>query len=194
MGKYERDDTLTTQKPQKKKNKAAGGRRPSKGAADKAALESKALPRRAREPLEAPAAPRSSVRPGDPARGQASKVALAAVEAALDKKAIEPALFDVRDLASYTDYIMVCSGRSDRQVHSIVEGIREVLKAQGLRTLGVEDSHEGQWSLLDFGELIVHVFHHPVREFYDLESLWIDAPRVHLELPPESRIQPESLY
>ena len=173
------------------------GRRGPKVTGDGSMLEDRAaqaLPRRAREPLAEPRAPRSAIGPGDPARGKASELALRAVSAALDKKALEPALFDVRDLASYTDYILVVSGRSDRQVHAIVDSIRDELEKLGRRTLSVEDSAEGQWSLLDFGELIVHVFHHPVREFYDLESLWIDASRVLLELPPEARLDVENAY
>ncbi len=185
---------------------AAGKPKPKGGAATKkkrapaepsALLHDKAnqaMPKRAREPLAEPHAPRSAIGPGDPVRGKASELAELAVSAALDKKGLEPALFDVRDLASYTDYILVVSGRSDRQVHAIVDGIRETLSKAGRRTLSVEDSAEGQWSLLDFGDLIVHVFHHPVREFYDLESLWIDAARVPLELPAEARVNIENAY
>jgi len=196
---------MTKQKAKKKvaggrgvKGKAEKGRRRGpKARADQPLLEDKAtqaLPRRAREPLQEPHAPRSAIGPGDPPRGKPSELCEHAVSAALAKKALEPALFDVRDLASYTDYILVVSGRSDRPVHAIVDGIREELARHGRRTMSVEDSAEGQWSLLDFGELIVHVFHHPVREFYDLESLWIDAARVPLELPPESRLSAESAY
>jgi ribosome-associated protein len=130
-------------------------------------------------------------RPEDP---RLKKLAVAAWEAALGKKAIEPVLLDVRALASYADYILVVSGRSDRQVQAIADGVREELRAQGLNPLSSEGTREGQWSLLDFGDVIVHVFYHPVREFYDLEGLWSDAPRVPLEVPPEARAQYADSY
>ena len=60
--------------------------------------------------------------------------------------------------------------------------------------LGVEGKRDGQWTLIDFGDLIVHVFYHPMREFYDLEGLWADAPRVQINVPPESRIQLTDAY
>jgi hypothetical protein len=63
-----------------------------------------------------------------------------------------------------------------------------VLKARGLRPLGQEGTGSGRWTLLDFGAFVIHIFYHPVREFYDLESLWIEAPRVKLEVPPEATL------
>jgi len=123
-------------------------------------------------------------RPEDP---RTKAIALKAWDAALEKKCVEPVLLDVRALASYTDYILIVSGRSDRQVQSIGEGVREALGREGVKPMGSEGLKDGQWSLLDFGDMIVHVFYHPVREFYDLEGLWADAPRVPLEVPPEAR-------
>jgi ribosome-associated protein len=120
--------------------------------------------------------------------------ALRAVDAALGKKAVEPVLLDVHELASYADYILIVSGRSDRQVQAISDGILEAFKELGKRPLGTEGARSGQWTLLDFGDLIVHVFYHPMRDFYDLESLWIDAPRVKLEIPPEARVSAEEAY
>lgn len=115
-----------------------------------------------------------------------------ALGAALDKKAVEPSLLDVRGLCSYTNYILVVSGRSDRQVEAIATGIVDDLRGEGVRALGVEGKGSGQWVLLDFGDLIVHIFHHPVREHYDLEGLWIDAERVPLDLPADARLQIDS--
>jgi ribosome-associated protein len=120
--------------------------------------------------------------------------ALRAVKAALDKKAVEPILLDVRELASYADYILIVSGRSDRQVQAISDGILDSFKEIGKRPLGTEGARQGQWTLVDFGDLIVHVFYHPVRDFYDLESLWIDAPRVPLDIPPKARVSVEEAY
>ena len=122
-------------------------------------------------------------------------LAVAAIEAALDKKALAPVLIDVSGMSSYTDFIGIVSGRSDRQVDAIADNIRQAMKALGLVTLGQEGTGGGRWTLLDFGSVVVHVFYHPVREFYDLESLWIEAPRVPLEIPAESTIsEPESYY
>jgi ribosome-associated protein len=121
-------------------------------------------------------------------------LALRAVDAALEKKCLEPVLLDVRALASYCDYILIVSGRSDRQVVAIADGVLDALGREGKRAMGSEGLRDGQWSLLDFGDVIVHVFYHPVREFYDLEGLWSDAPRVPLTIPPEARAQVEDSY
>ncbi|HKA90156.1 MAG TPA: ribosome silencing factor [Haliangiales bacterium] len=110
--------------------------------------------------------------------------------AALDKKALAPVVLDVRGLASYTDFIVLLSGGSDRQVAAIADAVVESLAKERWRPLGKEGGKGGQWTLLDFGDVIVHVFHHPVREFYDLESFWVDAPRLPLEVPPEARVGP----
>lgn len=115
--------------------------------------------------------------------------ALRALAHALDKKALEPVLLDVRGMCSYCNYQLVVSGRSDRQVDAISEGIIVGLKEEGVRALGTEGKRSGQWSLLDFGDFVVHVFHHPLREHYDLEGLWHEAPRVELDVPAEARIQ-----
>jgi len=122
-------------------------------------------------------------------------LAVAAIDAALDKKALAPVLIDVSAMASYTDFIGVVSGRSDRQVDAIAESIRQTMKERGRYALGTEGTGNGRWTLLDFGSVVIHVFYHPVREFYDLESLWIEAPRVPLDIPAESTLsEPESYY
>ena len=115
--------------------------------------------------------------------------ALAALRCALDKKALEPVLLDVRALCSYANYQLVVSGRSDRQVDAIAEGIVSGLRELGIRPLGTEGERSGHWALLDFGDFLVHVFQHSVRDHYDLEGLWIDAPRVPIEVPAEARIR-----
>ena len=119
--------------------------------------------------------------------------AMRALALALDKKALEPVLLDVRDLCSFCNYQLVVSGRSDRQVDAIADGITSGLKADGLRPLGAEGARSGQWSLLDYGDFVVHVFLHSAREHYDLEGLWSDAPRVPIDVPDEARI-PEETY
>ena len=125
---------------------------------------------------------------------QAKELALLALDAALDKKALEPVLLDVKEQSSYTDFILVVSGRSDRHVQSVAEGITLALKERGVRTIGVEGKRDGHWALLDFVDVVVHVFYHPVRERYDLEGLWSDAPRVPVEVPAESRLSASETY
>jgi len=120
--------------------------------------------------------------------------AMKALELALDKKALEPILLDVRDLCSFCNYQLVLSGRSERQVDAIADGINAGLKAEGLRAIGSEGARTGQWALLDYGDFVVHVFLHASREHYDLEGLWSDAPRVEIDVPPEARIPAEESY
>lgn len=123
------------------------------------------------------------------------ELAVAAMDAALDKRALDPILIDVSGMGSYTDFIGIVSGRSDRQVDAIAESVSQTMKARGIYALGREGSGNGRWTLLDFGAFVIHVFYHPVREFYDLESLWIEAPRVKLAVPPESSLaQADALY
>lgn len=117
-----------------------------------------------------------------------------ALALALDKKAVEPVLLDVRELCTYCNYQLVVSGRSERQVEAIADAISAGMKAQGIRPLSTEGARGGAWQLIDFGDLLVHVFHHPAREHYDLEGLWIDAPRVPLEVPADARLSAEDRY
>jgi len=100
------------------------------------------------------------------------------VRAALEKKAFDMVLLDVKNISSFTEYFLICSGRSDRQVQAIASSINEDLKKKGIYSLGVEGFEEGKWILMDYDDVVVHVFFDPVRKFYDLEGLWLDAPRV----------------
>jgi ribosome-associated protein len=120
--------------------------------------------------------------------------ALRALALALDKKALEPVLLDVRELCSFCNYQLVVSGRSDRQVDAIADGISAGLKLDDLRPIGAEGARSGQWSLLDYGDFVVHVFLHSAREHYDLEGLWNDAPRVAIDVPADARIQTDEAY
>jgi len=106
--------------------------------------------------------------------------ALLCTRAALEKKAFDLVVIEVGELTSIADYLVICSGRSDRQVQSIAQAIEEALGAHGVRPLSIEGMSRGQWVLMDYGDVIVHVFYQPVREFYDLERLWEHAPRVQL--------------
>ena len=119
--------------------------------------------------------------------------ALRALELGLDKKGLEPVLLDVRQLCSFCNYQLVLSGRSDRQVDAIADGIEAGLKAEGLRPIGAEAARSsGQWALLDYGDFVVHVFLHAAREHYDLEGLWNDAPRIPLDVPADARMPAEA--
>ncbi len=100
------------------------------------------------------------------------------VKAALGRKAFDLVILDVRDLTSIADAFIICSGRSNRQVAAIAEFIQVELKKHAIRPLSVEGKKEGHWVLLDYGHVIMHVFYEPVRSFYDLEGLWIDAKKI----------------
>lgn len=103
---------------------------------------------------------------------------------ALEKKALNVRILDVRQLSSITDFLVIASGTSDRQVEAVAESVRLGLKKDHQSTpLAVEGAKEGRWALIDYGEVMVHVFQEPVREFYDLDGLWSEAPEV--EIPVE---------
>jgi len=105
-----------------------------------------------------------------------------AVQAVVDKKGVQPVVLDVRERVSYTDFIVLVSGRSDRHVQSLADAVVDAFAERRRKPIGVEGAR-GQWTLIDFGDIVIHVFHHPMRDFYDLEGLWCDAPRVELDLP-----------
>jgi len=98
-----------------------------------------------------------------------------------ERKAINPILFDVAEFTPITDYFLIASGNSTRQVQAITRHLQKRMRDAGFRTAGIEGQDEGHWVLMDYGDLVVHLFYQPYREFYDLEGLWIEAPRVNLE-------------
>ena len=106
----------------------------------------------------------------------AKKRALLCVNASLEKKANNIVVMNVRELSAFTDYFVICSGASDRQVQAIAAAIRENMKKKGLLPLGVEGENHGQWVLMDYEDVVVHIFYEPVREFYEIERLWSEAP------------------
>jgi len=106
--------------------------------------------------------------------------ALLAAEIIMERKAVDPVLFDVEGLTSITDYFLIASGNSSRQVQAIGRHLQRTMKEKGHRAYGIEGEQEGQWVLMDYGDLVVHIFYQPVREFYDLEGLWSEAPRIGL--------------
>lgn len=134
-----------------------------------------------------PPRPRSPARahpPEPPAPGDALAWALAACD---DHKAVGGVVLDLRKLSDATDYFVVVSGTSDTHVRAIAEGIVEALRERGVRAHHIEGLAGGRWVLLDFVDFVVHVFHPALREFYQLEGLWGDAPQRALPAPGERR-------
>jgi len=92
------------------------------------------------------------------------------------KKGVEVLILDVRGKSSYADYFVIASGDSERQVTAMAEHVDEKLREGGIGPMGVEGYETGHWVLLDYGEVVVHLFSTEVRSFYDLEGLWTDVP------------------
>ena len=137
-------------------------RKPTKGRGGPRKKAPKAPPEKKAPPAENPAA---------------LALARQIANVCLDKKALDVSILDVRGMTSYADYLVLASGESDRQVTAIADGIDEKLKAGGVRPLGHEGRETGTWVLLDYGEVVVHLFFTEVRTSYDLDGLWADAPR-----------------
>ncbi len=95
-----------------------------------------------------------------------------------ERKAVDPVLFEVGKLTSITDYFLIASGNSIRQVQAITRHLTKRMREESFRTYGLEGEQEGNWVLLDYGDVVIHIFYQPVREFYDLEGLWMDAKRI----------------
>jgi ribosome-associated protein len=108
------------------------------------------------------------------------KTVLQSTNAALDKKAKNLIILKVKELSSFTDYFIICSGTSDRQVKGIAASIEETLKKSGIQPLGIEGENTGNWILMDYGDVIIHIFYEPTREFYDIERLWSDVPSMSI--------------
>lgn len=99
-----------------------------------------------------------------------------AVAAALDKKAENVRVLCLRPVSDFADYFLICTGTNDRQVRAIADAVQDALRAEGVRPLHVEGERVGAWVLVDYGDLVVHVFQPEPRGFYGLERLWSDAP------------------
>lgn len=102
----------------------------------------------------------------------------ACVRAARETRGADVVVLDVRKLSGVTDYYVLASGSSDRRVQAIAQAMLETMAALGVRPLGIEGLNEGRWVVVDFGAWVAHVFYEELREYYDLEGLWFDAPRV----------------
>jgi ribosome-associated protein len=111
-----------------------------------------------------------------------------AVKAALDKKAMDVVVLDLRHTPAFTDFFLLCSGHNARQVQAIADAIEESLRAAKVRPSHIEGYARAEWILMDFFTFIVHVFSPQTREFYSLERLWGDAERIEVsDEPPPAR-------
>lgn len=123
-------------------------------------------------------------------RIESKKKAIALAQAAWDKMAMDPVLIEVKELSDVTDYLLVCSADTVRGVRTIADSVEKRIDELGERVFGMEGYTEGRWVLIDTSDVLVNVFKENLREFYDLEGLWIDTPRI--ELPFKDGIQRES--
>jgi len=118
-------------------------------------------------------------------RGELPAALERAVTAATERGAKAPVILRLTEIAGYTDWVMLVSARSERQVRGVVDGVIEGLATTDAKLIGSDGLDNYLWALLDYDDFLVHVFYHPVRKHYDLESMWSDAPRVELNLPAD---------
>jgi ribosome-associated protein len=170
MAKTKTAKAKATRRTQGAKKPVRGARKPGprrKAPASKAALR----PKRS--------APAAAPSPALPDTGRPTAVAIA--KAALDKKAEDVTVLDVRGLTGYADYFVLMTADSDRQASAIADHVEGVMKAAGVSKVGVEGYETGRWILIDYGDVVAHVMSRESRGFYDLEGLWADAPKFRVE-------------
>ncbi|MBW1997530.1 MAG: ribosome silencing factor [Deltaproteobacteria bacterium] len=109
---------------------------------------------------------------------EALNKALLCLRIVKERKAINPILIEVGRLTSVTDYFLIASGSSTTQVQAISRHLSTRMREEGFRAYGVEGEQEGNWVLMDYGDVVIHVFYEPVRAYYDLEGFWIEATRI----------------
>jgi ribosome-associated protein len=132
---------------------------------------------------------RATHEPGSVAEASdaARELAVIIAIAALEKKAVNLEILDVAGKVDYADFLVIMTGRSDRQVAALANGIEEALRKKGKRALAVEGLPHASWVLMDFGDVVVHVFQEDARSLYDIEGLWLDAQRLPVPVPDEVR-------
>ena len=113
-------------------------------------------------------------------KSDAKKSVLLCVNTLLEKKAKDLVIINVKEISSFADYLVICSGASDRQVRALSSFIQEKLKKSGMLPLGIEGEDYGQWVLMDYVDVVIHIFLEPARKLYDLEKLWMEAPRMEV--------------
>ncbi len=190
-------------KPAKKARKAAPARAPNKKVqktkTQKSKLQKGQL-KKTNKPsgrvIAKSAAKKKSTRPQAAlalSNEKGKALALEIARAASDKVASNIEIIEVIGLVDYTDYVVVMSGRSDRQVAALARSIDEEMNKQKARCISIEGLQRGVWVLMDYGDVIVHIFHEETRDYYDLDSLWLDAKRI--DVPGEKpRKSSRALY
>lgn len=113
-------------------------------------------------------------------KNESARRLLLCINAVLQKKAKNIIVLNVKEISSFTDYLLICSGTTDRQVQAVSAAIQEYLKKEGIRPLGVEGETNAEWILLDYDDVVISVFQESARSFYGLENLW-DAPRMEID-------------
>jgi ribosome-associated protein len=109
-----------------------------------------------------------------------------AVKTIVAHKGIDTVLLKVSEFCSFADYFIICSGGSRRHVQALAQHLEEALSRAGLKPLGVEGLEDGQWVLMDYNIMVIHIFLEPRRDFYNLEDLWSDAPKIQIDQDIES--------
>jgi ribosome-associated protein len=132
----------------------------------------------AKRPARAPTAPPKARQQGP--SEDAQRMALAAATAALDKKASDVEIIDVTGKVDYADYLVLLTGQSDRHVGAIADAVDHALGKLGFNAISVEGMPRGDWVLIDFVDVVVHVFQETTRSLYDLDGLWMDAKRIRV--------------
>jgi ribosome-associated protein len=141
----------------------------------------KKAPKPTKRPARATTPPRAPDRSGP--SEEAKRIALLAAQAALDKKANEIEILDVTGKVDYADYLVLMTGQSDRHVAAIADAVEAALAEDGWRAISVVGLPRGQGVLLDFVDVVVHVFQEDTRQLYDLDGLWMDARRIRATEP-----------
>ncbi len=124
------------------------------------------------------------------ASDEARELAIAIAIAALDKKAVGLEILDVAGKVDYADFLVLMTGRSDRQVAALSQGVEEALRRKNRRPLSVEGVQNATWILMDYGDVVVHVFQDDARSLYDIEGLWLDVRRIPVPIPEGARPMP----
>jgi ribosome-associated protein len=151
------------------------------------------LPKKPRPEGASPAKAAARQRAADPAADAtgawsvaseaARSTAAAIAAAAIEKKAIAVEILDVSGKVDYADFLVIMTGRSDRHAQALAQGIEDALRVKSVRPVAVEGLPNGTWVLMDFGDVVVHVFQEEARQLYDIEGLWLDAQRLPVPAP-----------
>ncbi len=113
-----------------------------------------------------------------PLDNNSKKKAIKAAKIAIDKKAKDIVILELKDLSIITDYFIICSGENPIQIKAIAEAIEDNFSKNKIPPIGIEGLDFARWVLMDYGDIIIHIFSEETRTFYELEKLWIDAPRI----------------